>query len=599
MPHMASNPGSPVMLGTLNTADTVTWPPVSMMAVYAKMSEWAAWYSGEPARIIAMYAMNNASTQLSPWWRFWSRAREGARGAQRAVLHVPIASDLAATSAALLFGQPPVVRIREARVQGEDCNEGDEAGSGMPMRAAMKPQTAEQRTEARLQEIIEGADVFGRLVEAAESAAAIGGVYIYPVWDPDLRPYPLLGIAQPDMAVPEFRHGILTAVTFHRTVQQDGNKLVRHLERHEVVGTGADRHCVIYNGLYQGTEDRLGIQMGLGVGDYLSGHDIEPVIHTPFTDLDVEYVPNMRPNRLWRATGFGVADIQGSEGLLDALDETYASWMRDIRLAKARILVPREYLRNDPYNNNQPSFDPDQEVYVPLDIDQDMGGQARQMLAHQFAIRWEEHRETSRELISHIVSNAGYDPGTLGISTEKGTGTGTALRISEHKTLLTLRRKQAWWQSAVANTLYRMQLADREYFGQTYPALRPAVKISDSIIDDPLQLAQTVLALKTAEAASTETRVRIVHPDWSELEVAAEVERITDERPAPAVSTGGFAQPKQPADPGSDDGQFGNPAGMPRMDSASGGTMPMAPQMRGTPPNHEPPASPPMARDAH
>lgn len=48
-----------------------------------------------------------------------------------------------------------------------------------------------------------------------------------------------------------------------------------------------------------------------------------------------------------------------------------------------------------------------------------------------------------------------------------------------------------------------------------------------------MSLAQTALALRNAEAASTETLVKMVNPDWSQEDVDAEVERIGSQGPAP------------------------------------------------------------------
>jgi A118 family predicted phage portal protein len=509
-----------------------------MAPAYEKMAEWAAWYSGEPNRLIAIYNQPVNSNVGTPWWRFWSRNHTvNGELSQRAMLHVPLASDLASLSGSLLFGEPPKVRVRVARA--DEVNEEppppdpvDVAMGKAPEPKKLKPAGPEDKTEARLLDIIEQGGVYARLVEAAESAAALGGVYIYPVWDKDLRDFPIMAVAQSDMAVPEFKHGILTAVTFHKIVSEQGSNVVtRLLERHEVEGTGPSRKCVVLTGIYEGTADRLGKQVALA-GDTLSGPPPEARVELPFPDLDVEYVPNIRPNRLWRAESLGVADIQGSETLLDALDEIYASWMRDIRLAKARIIVPREYLRSDT-GDGQPSFDLDQEIYVGMDMDPGLTQDSRTMLAHQFNIRYIEHRESSREIMDRIVSNAGYSPATIGHSSDAGErASGTALRVSEHKTLITLRRKGSWWKHAVENTLYRMLLIDKEIFKSGVEVIRPTVDISDSIIDNPLELAQTALALKTAEAASAETRVRIVHPDWSENEVDAEVIRITNEAEA-------------------------------------------------------------------
>ncbi len=555
------------------------WPPVHMAGPYAKMREWAAWYSGEPTRIMDVYASRQGS-QVSapvPWWRFWSRARAGIDGAQRALLHVPVASDLAGVSGALLFGEPPVIRVRATRemdaliaeqavaVEAENAQKladheaavkamgvapqlhptgGGAAPESLgPALPKLKPiptaplAAPEDKAEARFLEIAEKGDFFARLVEAAETAAAIGGVYIYPVWDEDLRDVPLLGIAQSDMAIPEFKWGFLTAVTFHRVIETEGHRVLRHVERHEVEGAGEGRRAVVLNGLYQGTEFNLGIPVGLA--SHLATATLGARVELPFPELDVEYIPNIRPNRLWRASGLGVADIQGSETLLDALDETYASWMRDVRLAKARIIVPNEYLRPDADGNQ--AFDIDQEIYVGMDMEPVVSQDARSMMAHQFQIRHAEHRATAHDLVERIVSNAGYTPATLGTGESNLRSSASALRVSEHKTLLTLRRKATWWNVALSNVLYHMAKIDAEVFQSGVEPVRPTVLMTDSIIDNPLELAQTVLAMKTAESASIETRVRILHPDWSSDEVKAEVVKIKDEaevaKPAPAVGT--------------------------------------------------------------
>lgn len=541
------------------------WPPRHMQPVFAKMGEWSAWYSGDTNMIMEAYANQVTTNGPIPWYRFWSRARAAADGSQRAQLHVPLASDLAAVSGALLFGEKPRFRIAAAhepskpkkpkavvnpfdprggvRVPDPEEVEEPEPGeaeddSGEP---AEKPTTPAQKTEARMLEIIEQGGLVSRLLEAAESAAAIGGVYIYPVWDEDLRDFPIMAIAQSDMAIPEFQWGILTAVTFHRIVETNDNQVFRHIERHEVEGTGEDRQAVVLHRLYQGTEGSIGQQVELAASAYTER--LEPRVELPFKELDVEYVPNIRPNRLWRAAGFGVADIQGSESLLDALDEVWASWMRDIRLAKARIIVPRDYLRTDPDDEDAgPTFDLDQEIYTAMDMEPSLNADARTMLAHQFAIRYLEHRATANAIMERVVSNAGYTPGTLGATSadagEQGSSrtTAAALRVSEHKTILTLRRKGQWWKVALENLLYHMLEIDKKIFESGIEPMRPSVEISDSVIDQPLELAQTTLAMKSAEAASTETRVRTLHPDWSDEEVRAEVERIDGEKESEAVA---------------------------------------------------------------
>ena len=545
------------------------WPPDEIIPAYIKMQEWAAWYSGEPARLADFYAGDHLYRLHMPQqgsgvgfigthhrdqkWRFWSRAREVTEGKQKAMFHVPVASDLAGVSASLLFGDPPIVRIKNAH---------DTTAA-----------TGTQETETRMIELLEMNDGISKLVEAAEASAAIGGVYIYPAWDKNVRPWPFITYAQSDQAVPTFSYGYLTAVTFHRILEMDGERVWRHLECHEVVGGKAQ----ITHGLYYGTRITLGEQRPMT--SRTETKDLQSFVQLPFDELDVEYIPNIRPNRLWRSSGLGVADIQGSEIMLDAVDETYASWMRDIRLAKARIIVPQEFLEVDYAGRS--SFDVDQEIYAPLSIEPSLDTGGRSMMAHQFQIRFNEHRETVTDLIRRIVSNAGYSLTTTGQgygAEEPRVSTASGLRIAEHKTILTLRKKGSFWKRPVENVLEKMMIIDKEMFDGTCEPMRPTLVINSSIAGEPLEMAQTVLAMKSAESASIETRVRTLHAEWNEDEIQAEVKRIKDDQPAPPQIIGA------------------KPFGAPHTDPASTGNLPTT--LPGKAPTNAPPMPAPMAKKA-
>jgi len=125
-------------------------------------------------------------------------------------------------------------------------------------------------------------------------------------------------------------------------------------------------------------------------------------------------------------------------------------------------------------------------------------------------------------------------------------------------------------------------LIDKEYFGgQVDPDVHPMVEMSDSIIDQPLELAQTALAMKSAESASTETRVRILHADWSDAEIAAEVARIQDEV--------ALANVNRSFPPTFD--AFGDPG----KDPSATSTFPMTSQKKGRQ-TSRPPTPPPYAK---
>lgn len=482
----------------------IKWPPEDLEAQYTKYAEWSAWYSGDTLRLRDFYATAHPHQERG-FWKFWSRI--GTRpSSQKAMLHVPIAGDLAAVSGALLFGEEPAIHIREA----------------MPVDSG----DAEKAAETRLQQVIVEGGAYNRFIEAGESAAAMSGVFLYPAWDRQVMPVPVVNVVQPDNAVPVFQFGVLAEVLFHRVIEEDGTTITRHVELHT---PGLIEHAV-----YVGTSTRLGSRQP---ASRLAEMGLPAVIRLPFDTLDVEYIPNMRPNRLWRESDLGLSDYSGSEGMFDALDEVYASWQRDIRHAKSRIIVPRDFL------DSSGNVDIDWEVYQPMDMEpKAMEQGARAMLAQQFDIRWQEHQATAVEYVERIVSNAGYSPQTFGIRIEGRAESGTALRIRESKTVLTLRRKANFWKPALQRLFTHMLLIDQwVYGGPGVAGLNVDVELNDGIPNDITEMAKAASQLAAAKAASIETRVRLVNPHRDNAWVEAEVKRIQEEEKAaqPAPVLGG------------------------------------------------------------
>jgi hypothetical protein len=85
----------------------------------------------------------------------------------------------------------------------------------------------------------------------------------------------------------------------------------------------------------------------------------------------------------------------------------------------------------------------------------------------------------------------------------------------------------------------------------------PDVLFTDGVQESPLSIAQTVQALRAAEAASDKVLVGMVHPDWDEDDVDAEVALIQAERQAgqpPALPDPMFTHPDDNPDGGLTDG---------------------------------------------
>lgn len=500
-----------------------SWPPPRHREVLSDLSEWAAWYSGDPIQLSGVYgyrADQSASrritggyTSLAQRMRFWGRRGEDSP-ASRSRLHVPVAGDIAASSADLLFGEEPTLMIPEASEQNAP---GDATSA-----------------QARLNEIADKVGLSNILLEGAEVCSALGGVYLRPGWDLELFDHPTLDVLHADTAVPEWRGDILVAVTFWRVVLRENNVVFRHLERHEP--------GFILNGLYVGNESHLGTRVPLDRHDDTAGLEEELALPPALGQrLLVRYVPNVRPNRKHRHLPIGRADFAGTEGLMDALDETYTSWMRDIRLGQARIVVSEDALIRRGRGEGA-AFDADQEVFTGLNMDPASKATGAPITPVQFQIRTDEHLTTSLHLFERIVTSSGYSPQTFGLHIDGQAESGTALRVREGKTLKTRGRKARFWMPAIESALEMMLAIDREVLGnRDHGVYRPSIDEAEVIVNNPVEVAQSLSMFRQARSMSVETAVRMAQPDLGDDAVAAEVDRIRAEDTLAADPTGGFA----------------------------------------------------------
>lgn len=481
------------------------WPPEDQASIFAKMREWQAWWSGDTDTLRDVYTGAQAvrpSLQkdglIGAVKRFfWGRQNTDLRR-QESRLHIPLAGDICQASADLLFSEPITVTTDA----GDDAQE-------------------------RLDDMLD--DGFhSTIATSAEIGAALGGTFLRVVWDSKIADTPFIDVVDADYAAPEFRWGRLVAATFYFIVKTESQTVYRHAERHELDEQG---NGVIFHGLYQGTSSELGRLTALADAEATAGIqvDADGKIDTGTPGLAAVYVPNVTPSRSWRkhpiGRHLGRSDLDGVEGLLDSLDETYSSWMRDIRLGKARILAGRTALEDNGLGQGA-TFDLDREVYeginVPPGAAKDVGLDIETV---QFSIRYAEHQQTAQELTRNILRSAGYSPQTFGEQGEIAT-TATEVSARDRRTSLTKGRKERHFKRGIRHILQKLVDVDKAMFNG--PGGTITVEFPEGSQDSQLQIAQTAQALSAAQAASTRTLVQMVHPDWDEKAVDDEVKRIKD-----------------------------------------------------------------------
>jgi A118 family predicted phage portal protein len=487
-------------------AKGTAWPPIDP-SVYADMEDWSAWYSANPDRLSyryrnrhrdsARFGPENRPSQyrggivgrMSRW--FWGEPTPF--GEKRANLHMPLAKDIARTSADLLYSEPPTLKADN------------------------------KATQERLEALMD-AGMKRTLIASGEICAALGGAYLRAVWDDEVSDRPWVSLVHADGGAPEFAYGDrLKAVTFWRVLAVDGQKVVRHVERHE---PGA-----ILNEVYEGTEDNLGKPIGLKA--FPQTRRLEASRALPIGKrLACTYIPNTMIAGDWRdlprAAGLGASDYQGAEGFLGSVDETYTSWMRDVRLARSRIIVPSGYLQSN--GPGQGVAWEDREVFAAMNIPPTAENAG--ITLNQFKIRYEEHRATIEELVGKVIRNAGYSGGTFGDDSGGPAVTATEIKARTARSMSTRARKTELSAVGVADIsqIILMLEASGMFPGVTGVEVeRPDVIFADSVQDDIKTLAETAELLRRAEAASTETLVALTRPELDEKAQREEVDRILKE----------------------------------------------------------------------
>lgn len=475
------------------------WPPPEWAPIYDRIRVDDAWYSGDRARLARVHG---TTRQPAARRRLWGRRDQEQPGRPDHRLHVPLPGDIAATSADLLFADMPTIRA-----------------------------TA-QTTQDRIETLLDEGRVQQTLLSAAEQAAALSGVFLRVTWDRQAAARPLLTVVQPDAAMPEWRFGMLRACTFWEELTGGDSRAVwRHFERHE---PGRVVHA-----LYRGTSDNVGRPVPLA--DHPSTADLvaslDPMgdgqtISTGINLLTCTYVPNMLPNRLHRGSPLGRSDYAAPlYDLFDNLDTVWTSWMRDIRLARARLIVPSGYLRNEGPGRGA-SFDDEREVYEQLNIPPTQDGTG--ITLNQFDIRVAEHQQSAEALMRQAAQSAGYSAQSFGLHGQGEAITATESDSRDQRSMVTRKKKAGYWRHPLADALHVMLLLDVAQFGTKVTAERPSVEFGDGVAESEQQTATTLDLLARAGAVSTKTKVKILHPEWDDTDVQAEVDAILAETGAAA-----------------------------------------------------------------
>lgn len=519
------------------------WPPREERARYDRMRINSTWYGGDRDQLSALgggmtiSVAGGVKTTLNPNGDvkgvtasgrdvFWGRRNNEHEVDTRR--HLPVAEDIAALSAEVLFATRPQIVV-----DGPTTVEMNADGTVQAERPTAEAKAAQQR----LDDVLDRCNFHQTLMAAAETSAALGGVGLRIALDRNRIPdRPVIVRVDADAIIPQYAWGQLVGVWFWQVVKSDRDDIWRHVESH--------MGGVVYHGLYKGSSGDLGERMQLEAHPATAGlakvvDEQGGIVISQTGGATAVSIPNMLPDPLDRHNPAGRSDYTPAvRGLFDDIDRAYTQMLESIDDARSRLFIDESILergapgKGQTFNQDQRNFT---KVTMPPSDDTPSGLPIEKV---QFEMRVAEYLTAVDALVTKAIEAAGY---TAEADTDNKGRAMTATEYSgrNQRSMRTRGKKIGYWQAELENILTTLLAVDVENFHPIEDvdgkpvAVRPfpvRVEFPPAVQPTIIELANTAEALQRAKAASTATLVKTVHPEWDELEVQAEVDRMMTEQ---------------------------------------------------------------------
>lgn len=444
---------------------TGTWPPPDQRRVWEDVELFQAFLTSDEVRI---------RQEASVAWN------------ERYLLS-PVPRMVSRAKANLLFGETPEL--------GAD-NESD---------------------QERLDFLAEEQGLIPEFHRAAVLASAEGEVWGRVVVDPSACDVPIIDFCSRSRVVPHFNGRFVEGATFVTTWSTTERERFRLLETYTA--------GLVESRLYRGTTTRLGLEVDLGSFPATAGKQ-ERVL----TGIDwpmVAFIPNSIDADPCR----GYSDYQGMRDRFLALNDAVTAGQNNLDIAgRKRALVDGEYLTAD---GRLPKGD---DVFVKNNRVKGDGVQASPLQVIDYAFDADQVIAWVNHLVDSTLMLSGVSPQLVGRSVDGGAVSGTAMKLKAAHSLLEASGTGRYMDRGISRLLHAAQIIDSRPtteggFGRKWsnPDAAPSVQRQDGLPRDDMEAAQQLVAMTNADAISVDERVRFLHPDWTEQQVADEVARIEGE----------------------------------------------------------------------
>jgi hypothetical protein len=405
----------------------------------------------------------NDAEELLPYATHFSGASESKKSTYTPV---PLARDISRISSQLLFSEDPQFRY--------------------------------EANQAALDELVSANELEAHLQDSGEKLAyeGVGALRVIRD-DAALKDIPIISYVSGDQVLWEIRHGRFVAagtVIAERRESETAAEVFRLFERHE---PGR-----ITRKLYRGTNFSRGKEVPLAtLKEFAKLPEAQPTRPGLMTLVRWPNVPN------------GASDLAGLDRLLDRVDEGASYGVSKMRKSDPWVVADSSVA------NENGTVDLSGVVFVRRDggmpnMAPEMGAKLPSLAeVVQPGLAADEHIAMVESFVNMTLEvGAGYSRATWGRDQGGSADSGKALKIRQTRTLMTRAGKDRMTKGALAKAL-AAALIWQKGGDQVKVAREIEVTLGDGLPDDPLETAQEIQALVSAEAITYEQIAQKLHPN--------------------------------------------------------------------------------------
>lgn len=253
-------------------------------------------------------------------------------------------------------------------------------------------------------------------------------------------------------------------------------------------------------------------------------------------------VPNLDRSPQWRTDPYlrylGMSDVVKGGQVWHSLNLLWTDFMHEVDSAKAKLVVPEHYLRNNGPGRGM-SYEWWRDVYTKP---QSASADAEETIDRiQFDMRVQEYLDAIQATRLRAVSSAGWSNITFGLENASAQMTATEIRARSTRTIHTHKAKSRHARAGLGELLTAWLEMDAQLNNYAPPERPVEVSLAEPVQATELDEATTLQTLRTSGLASVRYGVERLHPEWTPEQVEAEVRELAREgaaMPDPFLNVG-------------------------------------------------------------